>query len=139
ELAERLPARPRLHLPHARRPAAVPDLAMAATVEQHSAALPAAPDFAPAARGSRLDLALRGFCGVYLVVLLVCVVLYKAAFLEMLTIDPYFAVYGIVVALYIVSRFALSVGYRPAPDVGLEPRVAIVMPAFNEEAAIRTS
>src|SRR5919199_5297247 len=106
---------------------------------QHTAPALRAPDFAPAPRGSRLDLALRAFCGVYLVVLLACVVLYKAAFLEMLTIDPYFAVYGIIVALYIVTRFALSVAYRPAPDAGLEPHVAIVMPAFNEEAAIRTS
>jgi hyaluronan synthase len=112
---------------------------MAATVEHAPAALPAAPDFGPPPRGSRLDAALRGFCGVYLVVLLIAVVLYKAAFLEMLTIDPYFAVYGIVVALYIVSRFGLSIAYRPARDVGLEPQVAIVMPAFNEEAAIRAS
>src|SRR5918912_2121584 len=112
---------------------------MATRVQHTAPALPAAPDFAPAPCGSRLDLVLRAFCGVYLVVLLAAVVLYKAAFVEMLTIDPYFAVYGIVVALYIVTRFGLSVAYRAAPDVGLEPHVAIVMPAFNEEAAIRTS
>jgi hyaluronan synthase len=86
-----------------------------------------------------LDLALRWCAGVYLVALLGLVVAYKAAFLEMLVIDPYFAAYGIVVAGFIVSRFALSLAYRPAPDSGLEPRVAIVMPAFNEAEAIRSS
>jgi hyaluronan synthase len=94
---------------------------------------------APAPRGNVLDLGLRVFAGVYLVALLVAVVVYKAAFVDMLFIDPYFAVYGMVVAAYIVSRFALSVLYRPARDAGLEPRVAIVMPAFNEEAAIAAS
>jgi hyaluronan synthase len=57
----------------------------------------------------------------------------------MIFIDPYFAIYGIVVASYIVSRFVLSLLYRPARDAGLEPHVAIVMPAFNEEAAIAAS
>lgn len=94
---------------------------------------------APAPRGNFLDLGLRAFAGVYLVALLVAVVVYKAAFVDMLFIDPYFAVYGMVVAAYIVSRFTLSVLYRPARDAGLEPRVAIVMPAFNEEAAIAAS
>jgi hyaluronan synthase len=94
---------------------------------------------APAPRGNVLDLGLRVFAGVYLVALLVAVVVYKAAFVDMLFIDPYFAVYGMVVAAYIVSRFALSVLYRPARDAGLEPRVAIVMPAFNEEAASAAS
>jgi hyaluronan synthase len=90
-------------------------------------------------KGDKLDLALRLFAGVYLVVLLTAVVIYKAAFAQMLFIDPYFAAYGIVVAAYIVTRFALSLLYRPAPDAGLEPHVAIVMPAFNEEAAIANS
>jgi hyaluronan synthase len=90
-------------------------------------------------RGDKLDLALRLFAGVYLIALLVAVVVYKAAFAQMLFIDPYFAAYGIVVAAYIVTRFALSLAYRPARDAGLEPHVAIVMPAFNEEAAIASS
>ncbi len=89
--------------------------------------------------GDKLDLALRLFAGVYLVTLLVAVVVYKAAFAQMLFIDPYFAAYGIVVAAFIVSRFALSLAYRPARDAGLEPHVAIVMPAFNEEQAIASS
>ena len=50
-----------------------------------------------------------------------------------------FAIYGLVVVSYIVGRFVLSVPYRPAPDVGLAPSVAIVMPAFNEEEVIAGS
>ena len=49
------------------------------------------------------------------------------------------AAYGLVVAGYIVSRFSLSLLYRPAKDAGLEPRVAIVIPGFNEEEAIANS
>jgi hyaluronan synthase len=57
----------------------------------------------------------------------------------MLTVDPAFGVYGLVVACFILSRFAFSVLYRPAKHAGLEPPVAIVMPGFNEEAAIARS
>jgi hyaluronan synthase len=67
------------------------------------------------------------------------VLVYKGAFLRMIAIEPVFATYGIVVCLYILTRFLFSVFYKPAPDAGLEPRVAIVMPGFNEEAAIAGS
>src|SRR5690606_22646306 len=56
-----------------------------------------------------------------------------------LMIDPLFATYGLAVCGYLVSRFALSLLHRPAPDAGLEPQVAIVMPAFNEQDAIANS
>jgi hyaluronan synthase len=125
---------------------AVAQAAAAAAAVIAAAAAPAATAAAPTpvvpqARrlGDRLDLALRLFAGAYLVTLLVAVVVYKAAFAEMLFIDPYFAAYGIVVAAFIVTRFALSLAYRPARDAGLEPHVAIVMPAFNEEEAIASS
>ena len=81
----------------------------------------------------------RAFAFVYLVSLLAAVVLYKVAFIEMIRIDPYFAVYGLVVCAYIVSRFMLSVIYRSSPDAGIEPTVAVVTPAYNEEAAIADS
>ena len=67
------------------------------------------------------------------------VLVYKAAFLEVLTVDPLFGLYGIVVVSYIVCRFIFSFFYRPAKDRGLEPHVAIVMPGFNEEEAIASS
>lgn len=101
---------------------------------------PAPPPAIPPRRsGDAFDLVLRLLAGLYLVGLLVAVVVYKGAFARMLFIDPYFATYGIVVAAYIVTRFMLSLCYRPAPDAGLEPHVAIVMPAFNEEKAIAAS
>ena len=81
----------------------------------------------------------RAFAVVYLCALLAGVVAFKAAFAGIISVDPLFGVYGIVVCAYIVSRFAFSMFYRPSADHGLEPRVAIVMPAFNEEAAIADS
>jgi len=86
-----------------------------------------------------LNMGMRVLAVVYLVAILVAVVYYKAAFIHIVAIDPYFGVYGLVVCAYIMSRFLLSLVYRPARDAGLEPRVAIVMPAFNEEAAIASS
>jgi hyaluronan synthase len=81
----------------------------------------------------------RGVAVIYLVALLAAVVVYKAAFVDAIGADPLLAAYGLVVCTYLVSRFVFSLGYRPAKDAGLEPRVAIVMPAFNEEEAIGDS
>ena len=48
-------------------------------------------------------------------------------------------VYTLVVTCYVFSRFLLAALYRPPRDVGLEPTVAIVVPAYNEgEAVART-
>jgi hyaluronan synthase len=88
---------------------------------------------------SGLDLALRGAALLYLAVVLVGVALYKAAFLKMISVDPLFGIYGAVVATYIVSRFFLSLAYRPVKGRWFRPRVAIVMPAFNEEEAVAQS
>jgi hyaluronan synthase len=75
----------------------------------------------------------------YLLAVLVAVIAYKGLFLDALAVTPLLAVYGIVVCTFIVSRFVFALFYRPAKDKGLEPRVAIVMPGFNEEAAIGDS
>jgi hyaluronan synthase len=93
----------------------------------------------PRPRGSKLDLVLRAMAACYLALLLGAVVMYKAAFVEMLTVDPVLTAYGLVVCGYILTRFVFSVLYRSAPDAGLEPHVAIVMPGFNEEDAIGRS
>jgi hyaluronan synthase len=90
-------------------------------------------------RAGKLDMVLRLFSGGYLAMLLVAVVIYKAAFVEMLTVDPLLTAYGLVVCGYIITRFAFSAIYRSAPDAGLEPHVAIIMPGFNEEEAIGRS
>jgi hyaluronan synthase len=94
----------------------------------------------PSPRRRRLvavaQMAMRALALIYLVALIVAIVVYKAAFIESIPLDPYFALYGLVVAAYILSRFAISLFYRPGRDRGLEPTVAIVVPAFNEEDAI---
>jgi hyaluronan synthase len=86
-----------------------------------------------------VSVGLRLIAFAYLIALVVGIVVYKAAFIEAIPIDPYFALYGLVVATYILSRFALSLFYRRGKAHGIEPSVAIVVPAFNEEdAVIRT-
>ena len=96
-------------------------------------------DSTPARRPTVADRLARGFAAVYLVALLALVVGFKAVFADIVLVDPAFGIYGIVVCTYIVSRFAFSVLYRPSADHGLQPHVAIVMPAFNEEEAIADS
>src|SRR5690242_421125 len=86
-----------------------------------------------------LELALRAFSFVYLIAIIVGIVVYKALFIKLLLGDPFFAVYGLSVAVYILSRFILSLFYRAGKPQGIEPRVAIVMPGFNEEEAIAQS
>jgi hyaluronan synthase len=102
-------------------------------------ATPALVSAPPKEKGTAFDRFARLLALVYLAVLLVAVVAYKGAFLESLVVTPLLAVYGLVVCVYIVSRFGLSLCYRPAKDAGLEPHVAIVMPGFNEQDAIAAS
>jgi hyaluronan synthase len=48
-------------------------------------------------------------------------------------------IYTILVSTYVVSRFVLAAYYRPPKDVGHEPTIAVVVPAYNEgEAVART-
>src|SRR4051795_1839176 len=75
----------------------------------------------------------------YLLAIVAAIVAYKAAFIDALLDDPFFATCGLAVSGYLVSRFVLSLPYRAPADAGLEPRVAIIMPAFNEQAAIARS
>jgi hyaluronan synthase len=111
-----------------------------AAIEPADAAVePAAPVAPPRLEGGFVDRIARVLSVGYLVVLLGAVLAYKGVFLEALTISPLLAAYGLIVCGYIVSRFALSLFYRPAKPAGLEPRVAIVMPGFNEEEAIGDS
>ncbi|MCW3009253.1 MAG: glycosyl transferase family 2 [Solirubrobacterales bacterium] len=86
-----------------------------------------------------LDRALRFGAGIYLVLLLVAIVLYKAVLFDAFHVSRFFGIYGLVVVAYIVSRFIFSVFYRPSRDHGLQPRVSIVMPSFNEGEDIAAS
>jgi hyaluronan synthase len=100
---------------------------------------PAEPAAPAVQKGNLTDRALRAVSAGYLVVLLGAILYYKSAFLQMLAVSPLLSAYGIVVVGFICSRFVLSAFYRPGKDHRLEPRVAVVMPGFNEEAAIATS
>lgn len=57
----------------------------------------------------------------------------KVAFLRGNILTP---LYTILVSSYVLSRFALAAFYRAPRDEGLTPRVAIVVPSFNEGAAV---
>jgi hyaluronan synthase len=47
--------------------------------------------------------------------------------------------YTVVVSSYVLSRFGLAACYRTPRDQGMEPEVAVIVPAFNEgEAVART-
>jgi len=90
-------------------------------------------------RAITLNRALKALAALYLIGLLVAVMAYKAAFAGLMFSSPFFGVYSVCVASYILSRFVLSLFYRSHPDAGIEPAIAIVMPSFNEAEAIGTS
>jgi hyaluronan synthase len=85
--------------------------------------------------------ALRLVCATYLTLIVAAVIAYKALFIEVVVADPWFGVYSVFVCLFILSRFLFSLFYHPAPEPEqpLEPTVAVVMPAFNEEEAVANS
>ncbi|HZO61277.1 MAG TPA: glycosyltransferase [Solirubrobacterales bacterium] len=85
--------------------------------------------------------ALRLVCAIYLTLIVIAVIAYKSLFIEVVVADPFFGIYSVVVCVFILSRFLFSLFYRPAPDPEqpLEPTVAVVMPAFNEEEAVANS
>jgi hyaluronan synthase len=88
------------------------------------------------------NFALRAVCALYLAVIVMAVLAYKTVFIEVVVEDPWFGVYSVVVCAYIMSRFLFSLFYRPVPlttGVSLEPTIAVVMPAFNEEDAVADS
>jgi hyaluronan synthase len=88
------------------------------------------------------NLALRGVCAIYLAVIVTAVLAYKTIFIEIVVEDPWFGVYSVVVCTFIMTRFLFSLFYRPVPlnrGARLEPTIAVVMPAFNEEDAVANS
>src|SRR5271170_3024735 len=86
-----------------------------------------------------LSHALKAIAALYLIGLIVSVMAYKAAFVGLMFSSPFFGVYSVCVASYILSRFLFSLFYRSKPDAGLEPAIASVMPSFNEQEAIGDS
>lgn len=78
---------------------------------------------------------------IYLVIcgIIITIIAFKIATLENFTNSPVFATYSMVVAMFILSRFGFAWLYRPkfVPDAEFyRPTVAIIVPAYNEEAGI---
>jgi hyaluronan synthase len=93
------------------------------------------------ARWLTVHRAFKALAAVYMLALVAAVVSYKAAFAGVIFSNTFFGVYSVCVAAYILSRFFFSLFYRAHTDAGggVQPQVAIVMPAFNEQAAIGDS
>lgn len=107
-----------------------------------SAALLAVKKFARAVLPSQeriVNRVLKAFAVIYLIWLIAAVVAYKAEFVAVMFSNVFFGVYSTCVTAYILSRFLFSLFYRSKPDAGLEPKIAIVMPGFNEQEAIAAS
>jgi hyaluronan synthase len=64
------------------------------------------------------------------------VLLFILLALRQLKSSTLFAIYGVMVVAYILSRFLLSYLYEAIPDNDYEPSVTFVIPAMNEEEAI---
>ena len=76
-----------------------------------------------------------------LVTALLCglLILHMVRLLRGAGLGTFAGVYTMVLACYIFSRFVLAAIYRPPRDAGLEPTIAIVVPAFNEgNGVVRT-
>ena len=78
----------------------------------------------------------HGTIALYALALVGVVLVLKGAYLPAFLHDTLFAVYGLAVSIYLLSRFALSLTYRPSTATGELPSVAIVVPAMNEQSGI---
>jgi hyaluronan synthase len=115
---------------------------------------PAARGAAPPAGGARragtplggargmFRLVFRVLLAGYAVVAVAAALWLKGDVLRALLDEPVIAAYGIAVTVYLLSRFVLSAIYRPAPPLRPDeprPRVAVVVPALNEENSIEAT
>ena len=82
----------------------------------------------------------RSLLGGYFVLLAGIVWFIKSSYLPALWLDPLFGLYSLCVTVYLLSRFSLSLLYRPSRrGPGQLPTVAVVIPAMNEQTAIETT
>jgi hyaluronan synthase len=96
--------------------------------------LSAVPRALPSTARERSDPLIRALalCGLLLVLGLISWhIAVKARELSGLTV-----IYTVVVSSYVLSRFALAALYRIPRDAGLEPDLAIIVPAYNEGLAV---
>jgi hyaluronan synthase len=84
-------------------------------------------------------LALQVVCVAYAAFLLYWIWLAKDVGFSVILEDPLFYTYSLLVTVYVCTRFLLAPLYRPTPDRGYRPTIAIVIPAFNEEGCIEAT
>lgn len=79
----------------------------------------------------------RGIAAVGVVTIMIVIVVYMGnRLLAAGSLGAVALVYTTTVGLFVVSRFALAAFYRAPADVGFEPTVAVIIPAFNEGASV---
>jgi len=88
---------------------------------------------------TRLDRVLRWAAALTTAALCGLIIWHISGRLRSVGLSGFGSFYTILVTGYVLSRFLLAAAYRPPRDAGIEPRVAIVVPAYNEgEAVART-
>lgn len=78
----------------------------------------------------------KTFVVVYAVAILYFLWMTKDLTIASVRRDPLFSAYSVAVLCYLLTRFALSMFYRPTADTGFRPTISIIVPAFNEEDGI---
>ncbi|MBP1589060.1 MAG: glycosyltransferase family 2 protein, partial [Kiritimatiellae bacterium] len=53
--------------------------------------------------------------------------------------QPFVSVYSVIAGLFVITRFLFAAFYHAPADSGFEPTVTVLVPCFNEGAAIRTT
>ena len=128
-LARALPGGAGLHLPHARTPASD------ASCREHGARGESMPS-----SDLNVNRVLKVLAGLYLSWLLAAVMAYKAAFARAAVLEPVLRRLQHLRSRPTSSRASSSASSTArGRDAGIEPRIAIVMPGFNEEEAIAQS
>ncbi len=67
-----------------------------------------------------------------------------AVFVQLRSIENYFyqpfvSIYSAMAGLFVITRFLFAAFYHAPADSGFEPTVTVLVPCFNEGAAIRTT
>jgi hyaluronan synthase len=78
-------------------------------------------------------------CGALLVLVAILALIGWHIALKARQVSGIGVVYTVVVSSYVLSRFAMAAFYRTPRDEGIEPEIAVIVPAYNEgEAVART-
>lgn len=67
------------------------------------------------------------------------VLVFRFVVIDQLDSSLFFSIYGVLVIVYIISRFLFAYFYDTIPDNDYEPTVTFVVPAYNEEGVIKVT